>query len=659
MSFDDRLPGSSRLPRLIAVVLAAVFGAVLIRTAWIGDDMLISLRVVLNVTHGFGLTFNIAERVQAFTHPLWLFIVTGAYLASGNLYLSTLAVSGACSVVVFWLVVTRALTVWQAVGAALVLLSSNAFVDYSTSGLENPLAHVLVVALAATGLRARHDLGRALGSFALLTSLLYLTRPDLALVGLPFLVAASLQVRSPRRIASALVVGTLPASLWTMFSIVYYGFPFPNTAYAKLGAGVSDAARWLQGLLYLADSIDRDPLTLVVIAFGVIVAVVSRHGTARLLSAGIVLYLVYIVSIGGDFMAGRFLSVPLLASVIIVAWCGTASREVWMGVAAVFAGVGFMAQHVPLLSDGRFDDPGVRRNGITNERGVFYRDRSLVRGDRTTFRTPDWPTNTGAFIAPDVAQICGLAGITGITDGPYVHVIDECALSDPLLARMPAVFRDDWRIGHFRRTMPEGYEESIAGNANVLGDEKLRQFYDQIRLITRGRRLFTTERLRAIVAMNLGRFDHLIDRTYYRHERQVATLESLQDVKELGTPLDAPGLRPIGEQLGVTCQDKPGRRYFEVSLDADDTYRLTFLKGALNLGWVDVAPPPEFRRPKGLTVHFGDVPPLAVRDGFDVIVIEPISGNGSHLLGHLLVEGSPATDAILRARRVQMNEHVE
>jgi hypothetical protein len=47
-----------------------MFAVILFRTAWISDDAAITLRTVLNVTHGFGLTFNIAERVQTYTHPL-------------------------------------------------------------------------------------------------------------------------------------------------------------------------------------------------------------------------------------------------------------------------------------------------------------------------------------------------------------------------------------------------------------------------------------------------------------------------------------------------------------------------------------------------------------------------------------------------------------
>src|SRR5262245_18302207 len=93
---DALAPATPRRPPFVgplAVVLSLVFLAVLIRTAWLSDDALISLRTVLNVTHGFGLTFNIAERVQTFTHPLWLLLLVAAYVTAGSLFWATLALS--------------------------------------------------------------------------------------------------------------------------------------------------------------------------------------------------------------------------------------------------------------------------------------------------------------------------------------------------------------------------------------------------------------------------------------------------------------------------------------------------------------------------------------------------------------------------------------
>ena len=79
MTPDPVRPGRM-LPRHVAALVVLVFLAVLVRTAWISDDGLISLRTVMNVTHGHGLTFNIGERVQTFTHPLWLALLTAGYL---------------------------------------------------------------------------------------------------------------------------------------------------------------------------------------------------------------------------------------------------------------------------------------------------------------------------------------------------------------------------------------------------------------------------------------------------------------------------------------------------------------------------------------------------------------------------------------------------
>ena len=50
-------------PGAVTTLLCFVFLALLLRTAWLSDDGLITLRTVLNLTHGYGLTFNIAERV--------------------------------------------------------------------------------------------------------------------------------------------------------------------------------------------------------------------------------------------------------------------------------------------------------------------------------------------------------------------------------------------------------------------------------------------------------------------------------------------------------------------------------------------------------------------------------------------------------------------
>ncbi|HVL70216.1 MAG TPA: hypothetical protein VM364_23355 [Vicinamibacterales bacterium] len=387
-------PAPPPLPRFVASLLTLVFLAVLVRTAWISDDALITLRTVLNVTNGFGLTFNIAERVQTFTHPLWMALLTLAYLVIGNVYHATFVLAMGCAATAFWLAIRHAATTMQAVLVVIVLLWSRAFVDFSTSGLENPLAYVLVALFAVVYTRGGPGRPRWLTALWTLTGLMYLTRPDGILLMLPLLALACWRTRRPAAIAAAAAVGLAAPLAWTLFSLVYYGFPFPNTAYAKLAMDISGAELREQGLLYLLDSIDRDPLTLTTIAFAVLLAVraARRVPAAGALAAGILLYLAYVVSIGGDFMAGRFMAVPLFCAALLAGWFVTAPRALWAAAAGILLVIGSASLQAPLWSNSRFDDSAAKPNGIVDERGVYFNDRSLVRARRGTFRNPNWPS---------------------------------------------------------------------------------------------------------------------------------------------------------------------------------------------------------------------------------------------------------------------------
>ena len=134
--------------RLVIAGGAAAFLLLLLRTAWLDDDAYITFRTVDNFLNGLGLRWNVVNRVQAFTHPLWMFavaargghrrgrvlLVAGALdrrLAGGRGHSGGLPDRGHAADV-------RA-------GVLSTLALSKAFVDYSTSGLENPLTHLLLV----------------------------------------------------------------------------------------------------------------------------------------------------------------------------------------------------------------------------------------------------------------------------------------------------------------------------------------------------------------------------------------------------------------------------------------------------------------------------------------------------------------------------------
>src|SRR5262249_2202737 len=140
-----------------------------------------------------------------------------------------------------------------------ILLRSKAFMDYSTSGLENPLTHLLLAGFVALYFRDEGSL-KSLFWLTLIAALGVTNRMDVAVLLAPPAVYAFYRVRSLKAVG-VVVLASTPFLLWEAFSLFYYGFPFPNTAYAKLGTGISAWETANQGTYYFRNSLSLDPLT--------------------------------------------------------------------------------------------------------------------------------------------------------------------------------------------------------------------------------------------------------------------------------------------------------------------------------------------------------------------------------------------------------------
>jgi arabinofuranosyltransferase len=486
--------------RLLHAACLSLAAIELVNTAWIGDDAAITLRSVLNVLHGYGATYNIDERVQTFTHPLWFLLLTGAAAVTRNVFVAAFALSMVTSLAVIALLLKR-VAADAAVGllAASTLLLSKAYADFAASGLENPLSHLLVIAAVLCGAKAiAEDDARTWTLFFATCSLTYLSRPDYALLVAPLALVVIVAHRATLRpMTRALLIGALPAVAWTVFSLYYYGFPFPNTAYAKLATGIPLGERVIQGGVYLRDSLTRDPLTLTAIAAGIALAL-RASAVERAIAVGIAIYIAYVVSIGGDFMTGRFLTTPLVAAMCIVAR-SKLSRPVLAGMTAALILLALPVLTSTMLSGPGFENTKIdEETGIADERGYYFHRYGLRPAPAHTFEEPPWE-----LAPPTVVVLCADLGYTGLMDGPGTHLIDTCALADPLLARLPAERTRKWRIGHFTRQLPTDYESSVATRTNLLTDPATHRYYDSIRLITRAP-LANVERLKTIARINLG-----------------------------------------------------------------------------------------------------------------------------------------------------------
>lgn len=608
---------------------ALAYALLLIRTAWVCDDAYITFRTVANFLHGYGLRWNIANRVQAFTHPLWMFVMAGAAAITGDVYFTSIFLSIALSLAVVAIIAGRlASSLPTALAALSALAVSKSFVEYSTSGLENALTHLLLVvfflACASTAAGKRRVL-----VLSLLTSLLILNRLDTGVLVLPALAAEVWRARQARPWLS-LAVGMIPLIAWELFSLVYYGFPVPNTAYAKLGPGVPRIELIQQGLLYILDAIANDPIT----PLAILVAVVSPFilGCSWQIPAGMLIYLAYVVWAGGDFMSGRFLAAPFLCAVAHLSRQLVAPRLTfeWAAAIGLVWLVGLGGPRPTVLSGATFGDvnpdEAITVSHVNDERRFYYATTGLL----TAHRGVSMPNHRWARLGEEHRRnhtrvwIIDEAGFIGYAAGPETRFIDTWGLADPLLARLPAEV--PWQIGHFTRKIPVGYRETIESGRNVIQDAALAAYYERLRIITE-EPLWSRRRLRTILWMNLGRYDPLVS-SYGLVSR---SLDDLAVPRGEGTPWNASGnlvLTSQGASIAVDGVHTGGR--IELSVSGNDAYRLRFLRDGRRVAERLI------RQPLGddgsLRVHTLVVPQGVQWNG---ILLVPVEGDSRYSIGHL------------------------
>lgn len=620
----------------IIVLLLAVFSWVLYRTAWLCDDAYITFRTVDHFINGHGMRWNVIERVQSFTHPLWFFLVSAGAWLSGELYYTPLLISMILTLLTLAGTVLLARhELYKLVPLLTVLVFSRAFMDYSTSGLENPLSHALLLVFGVLYWRA-HKKYAWLFAASLAAAFGMLNRLDLALLFFPCLAHAWWHYRD-RKAFAAVALGLMPLVAWFAFSLFYYGFLFPNTAYAKLGTGIPAGELWMQGLRYLQNALTRDPLTLIVIVTALCFPFVFRQRNRIPAALGIVLYLVYIVRIGGDFMSGRFLTPPLFFSVLLLIRMPVRigpKTGIGLTIAAVL--IGMATPHSPLLSGpqyGQGHDDILDAFMIADERAFYYRKTGLAAPgySKPGSARPSEPKRelSGGANAFQVVER-DTTGMSGYLAGPEVHVIDVYALSDPLLARLPMIYAPKWRTGHFRRHVPDGYKETLATGENRLEDPNLAAYYDQLALVTRGP-LFSTERFMTVLRFQWGAYDPLIDKERYRFPNLRRIVLPTQEKGSAPPRLETP---VAFEKGGLALSWQDSRYDGELELEVEGgPYYLLFMQDTEIVGLLPNMPP----SPLDVTgIEPGNTclqaPPSARNAGFNALRIMPFDSRTTYRL---------------------------
>lgn len=505
---DDDAPKLN--PDVLRIIALVVFMLVVGRRGWICDDAFISLRVVDNFVNGYGLTFNPDERVMGFTNPLWVLLLSIPHAILREPYGvcmgTSLVVALAGAIVLAFRVARDALTA----SIALVALAfTQAYGDFSTSGLENPLGHLLVIGFLSLFLVPDRRIRRAPWAW-LLVGLMLVNRLDEVTLLLPAVVVLFRKLAWRRSLKLALI-GLSPLLLWEVFAVIYYGFPLPNTAIAKLNVDMDRGEMIGQGVHYLFHAIEHDPLTALLIAAGVTVGLSHRDSGYRAMAFGTLLHLAYITWVAGDFMAGRFLSMPLAVSVCLLLASVPArfGRAEVAAVAAVVGGIILVSPHSPFVE--LTGPKEVPKSGIANERDWYLAETGLGANLRRRAYASHAFYQDGKRMAREgkrAEEHCN-AGLAGYAAGPGVHLVDLAGLTDAFLARLEFKHKDDWRTAHYGRPLPRGYLETLRTGQNQIEDPKLHAYYDKIALVVRGP-VFSGARLQAIFELNTGAYDHLV-----------------------------------------------------------------------------------------------------------------------------------------------------
>lgn len=509
-----------------------IFIGIITLLAWQSDDAYHAYIMAKNLVDGNGFVYNVGQRATASSCPLFTLVVAFGYLIFRNMFFVSLLINIIFSALAYKILVwNNCRTKGQVILSFCILSGCVSFVSYTTSGLENSMLFFLVACYLKVYFGSSRYNWKKMLLLAFLVSLIAMTRMDAVLMVAPMSVYAYLCKRDEVSIGKMIgigILGLLPFVLWEVFATFYYGFPFPNTAYAKLGTNFPLRDYIVRGVKYYINAIICDPIVLVVPFFAVLAAVFVKKAQYIWCMAGVVLYCAYLIYIGGDFMMGRHFTVMFFISL----YCyldiknhefselgrGASFNRTFVGFVCAALIFGFTTDVITsqFLYGARFSSP------ISDERAGYFQYSSLFNNVVSIAKTGDlcirdaW-NEEGIKEYRDKGFSGGiLSNCPGISKyyNNDMYLNDTYALGDPFLAHLPAVKEDNWRIGHMWREAPEGYGNQVIygddENGNRVVNEDISQYYDIIREVTCGP-LFSADRVKKVIELNIGKYNYLID----------------------------------------------------------------------------------------------------------------------------------------------------
>lgn len=202
------------------------------------DDAFISFRYAVNWTRGLGLVYNPGERVEGYTNFLWVILLAicvrlGIEITLASKALALLSAVGTIAILLLFQVdvlsPNRRDLITQ-IFPSLLFASMGSQARYVVSGMETLLFTCLLsLAVYVHLCKSRPFLAGLVFAF------LAMTRPEGVLyfgLALLYQMIGASSLKSVLRFVGAFV-GLY--GIYFLWRYVYYGYPFPNTFYAKVG----------------------------------------------------------------------------------------------------------------------------------------------------------------------------------------------------------------------------------------------------------------------------------------------------------------------------------------------------------------------------------------------------------------------------------------
>lgn len=524
------------------IIAYSIIMFMIIWYGWVSDDAYQGLAQVRNLFNGGVFGYNMNERVNASTCILFDFLAMIPYSLTKDLFWSALIVNILSSgVAIYFLLFKFCDTRFKLICTSIIICLSYYFLCFCTSGLENSLIFMFSTLFIYMYLKTEKWTFSKLSLLGLIDAGLLLSRLDMAitfLVPSAYIFLFKRDNKSIVKMILAGIIGLLPVISWLIFSLWYYGVMFPTTFYAKLNAGVPKLDMFASGFAYFVCNIFIDILFSAVMLFCTFYIIMKGKFEYKIFGFSLIARLLYVISIGGDFMYGR-----MLTDIFFIVLCLFVTMDI-DGVSVRLAKY-YKYRFVLIFciaSISSLFNIFISAFLIRDERVSYVDERSFycyeysIQSKLGLFDIGDLKNPFGVVVkyrgndslqmsAQNHAEKCAQAGYKGFVFNDVffgsakcyiddIYITDVTALGDLFLAHLQIDYDPNtWRVGHNIRTIPAGYAESLHYDCNLIEDPSLHQYYDVILELTRGD-LFDSNRWQLIWDFNTGKYDYLLDEYY-------------------------------------------------------------------------------------------------------------------------------------------------